>query len=172
MGWGVIAQKLLGWEKIKEITVDTDTDTVSFTNLNGLVDSFYMLLATVKNPTTSNANYRIYVEDDTDPANYYHQYFVADSTSVTSDRANNPNAFNVAANERSFICILINIDPDKFFRYFSLANEQTGSTQILAMRAGSKTTTITNITRIDIISTVSSAIGAGSKFVLLRCKSG
>ena len=172
MGWGFIIQKILGWEKVKEILINSDTDTVTFTGLNAAVDTFYMLLATVKNPTASDSQYRIYVENDTDPSNYYHEYIASTGSSVSASTANNPNLLNVAAGDRSFTYTFITLDPDGYFRYFSNCNEQTGSNQTIVFRAGSRVTSVTNITRIDIISTVSSAIGAGSKFVLLRCKSG
>jgi len=159
-----------GWEKYKEIQVASDVDSIAFTDLDINTDLFYHLMAVIKNPTGSYTHYRIFVEGDVTASNYYHQYLAVDSTSVATNRANNPTCICAGAGDRSFASIYISKDPDGYFRFFSTSNEWGGSGQGLVLRSGSRAGTASNITQISIVSDTAGGIGAGSKFVLFRYK--
>jgi len=160
------------WQKIRAVEVTADCDYVDFTGLDINADGgFYIILATIKNPTTNVVNYRIYINGDYTDSNYYYQDFVAGGTDVAAMRANCPNITIIdGGGERCFTVIYVTRDPDGYFRAMSITNTLTGSAIELFMRTVCKTATVTNITSIRIASSVAGGIGVGSRFVLYRCR--
>lgn len=159
------------WQVLSEVEVTLDCDYVDFTGLDINSDWFYILFACIKNPTASDSHYYLFTEGDYTATNYYNQYIYGHSTSLTTNRVNHPSLGDTTSGERIFITARITRDSDGYFRYFSSVNFKTGSNQELILRAGSKTTTVTNITQLRISAQVSGAIGAGSKFILARPRS-
>jgi len=170
MGWGTLIQKALGWEKIKEITVESDTETVTLTNLNLPPGSFGLLLAFIINPTDVEVTYGMYVENDTNVNNYFRQYFRAEGGGLGYSSGNSAQIISIPANSTGFVTVLISVSPGGKYKYFALANEGSESSQRLSFYAGTKTDTITGISQLEIFAAGDNVIGAGSKFVLLRCK--
>jgi len=156
------------WKVIKEVQLTSDVTYVDFDGLDINEDKFYILLLTIKNPTASASDYDLYVEGDYTRTNYYHQLLVADGAAVSASRTNTPTVIYTLAGDRALATIHITRDPDGYFRAFSQADEYTGASVRLVLRAVCKTATVANITRIRVSSYVANAIGADS--ILLLCK--
>jgi len=155
------------WQVLAQIEVEENCDYVDFTGLDINRDWEYYLDVIIKNPTSSDSSYHLYVEGDYTPSNYYNERLHCNGTSVSANRTNDPLIGALLAGERGFITVKITRDPDGYFRYISNVNRETGSNQKLTLRFGSKTAIVTNITQLR----VSGAIGAGSRFILARPRS-
>jgi len=159
------------WQVLAEVEVASDCDYIDITGLDINSDWFYILLATIKNPTASDSDYFLYVEGDYTATNYYHQWIQVYGTSIAANRPNNPSIGYASSGERNLISVIITKDPDGYFRYFSNISRYTSSIIELISRAGSKTAPVTNITSLRVIAEISGAIGAGSKFILAKPRS-
>jgi len=157
-------------EKVSEVDVSSDCTYVDFTGLDGNSAWFYKLFATVKNPTGSSTNYFLFVNGDTTETNYYSQCIHGNGTNVTAARYNNPVIVNIAGGDKALCETTITKDNDGYFRYFCSVSRDPASAVKLTIRNGSKTATITNITSLRVQTSVSNAIGAGSKFILFKVR--
>jgi hypothetical protein len=63
------------------------------------------------------------------------------------------------------VCLLVR-DPDGYPRWVSLENMNTSTNIAILAHAGAKNASVSNITQIDIIATISGAIGADSKLII------
>jgi len=180
VGWGekvnqnfdIIDEKLFlaGFEKIAEIELTGDVDYVPFENLDGNNAWFYMLYFTIKNPTTSNVKYYLFVNNDTNTANYYSQGILASAGNVTASREEEPIIAHATPEEATFCQISITKDPFGYFRAFSFANFDAANIIKLEIISVCYSLTIDNITSLRIQSSVANAIGANSKFILFRIR--
>jgi len=160
------------FEKVAEVEVSSDCDYVDFTGLDGNSAWFYVLFATIKNPTASGSAYHLYVNGDTTDTNYYCQYITGNGTNVTPARVNEPIIGYVPAGNRVYDIVNISKDPDGYFRYYVNTNRYSSSSIQVQIQAGVKTATIDNITSLRVQANVSNAIGAGSKFILFKARRG
>jgi len=158
------------WKKITEVNVSSDTTYIDFTGLDGNTDWFYMIYGTLKNSAGSASGYEIFVEGDYTSTNYYRQYITASGTSIDGNRMNDSVFDYLASGNVSLFTLVITKDVSGYFRWVCHIGEYSSSNVRLAMISGVKTATITNITQLRIQSSVSNAIGAGSKFVLFKLK--
>jgi hypothetical protein len=164
--------EISGWQVVNEVILSADTDHVDFTNLNINADKFYILFLSLRNPQTSDANYRCYVEGDYTDTNYYAQHFGASGTSVWGGRDNFPWFALGHASNRVCGILFVFRDPDGYFKYISYPTKYTGSTIELMFWAGSRTATVTNITSIRIYSPIAGGIGANSVLTLCKPRTG
>jgi len=155
---------------IKEVEAETDLTEIELTGLDIKAHKFYLLIAVIKNPQASNSFIHLFVEGDEVKTNYYNQFLYDSHTTISSYRENFPALFYVYAGNRSFSVCYIELDPDGYFRYYSLNVRRTGSGVESILWSGCKTATITNITKLKIKANVTNAIGKGSKFMLLAGK--
>jgi len=158
--------------KVAEIDVSSDSDYVDITGLDGNNEEFYILEATIKNPTGSNSEYHLFVEGDTTVTNYYNQYLDVDGTSTTPNRANNPSFAYALAGASTFAVVHITKSPTGYFHFTSHESRHQDNI-FLCLRAGIKSNaTISNITQLRIQAQQTGGIGTGSRFVLFRAKIG
>jgi len=162
---------LIDWQVLAEVEVSSDCDYVDFTGLDINRDWEYYLDVVIKNPTGENCGYYLFVEGDYVTTNYYTQSIIGNDTSAVAARTNNPVISYPYAGERSLSNVRITRDPDGYFRYVSVVNRNTGSSQQAAIRIGSKTAPVSNITSLRVSASVSGGIGAGSRFILARPRS-
>ena len=180
VGWGekvnqnfdIIDEKLFiaGFEKIAEIETSGNVNYVPFENLNGNEDWFYMLYFTIKNPTTSDVKYYIFVNNDTDVTNYYTQGLIIAAGGTTASRIEEPIIAHVVPEESVFCQANITKDPNGYFRAFSFVNFDAFNVIKFEITSICNTQTIDNITSLTIQSSVANAIGASSKFILFRIR--
>jgi len=159
-------------EKVAEVEVSSDCTYVDFTGLDGNSAWFYILLATTRNPTSSEAWCDIFVNGDTDNTHYYAQKLHVCGTNDDKERHNDARLIHAYANNRGFSKAVIFKDPDGYFKWRAELILSTGSGVRLYSIAGSKTATIDNITSLRIQARISNAIGAGSKFILFKARRG
>jgi len=149
-------------------TVDSDCDYVDLGTASFGIYWVLLLDITVKNPTTSDCHYYLFVEDDYTTTNYYSQYLQADGTGVSGGRVSTPSIGDTSAGERALISVRMTRDPDGYFRYFSAVNHKTGSVQRIQIRAGSKTAPVVANPSLRLSASVSGGIGAGTKIILTK----
>jgi len=162
------------WQVLAEVEVASDCDYVDFTGLDINRDWFYIFFITIKNPTESSSDYYLFVEGDTTLANYYSQRISGDGTNVYLIRTNNPRILwnTVEAGRKEASCFLtVQRTPGEYLHAISNAAIKVGSVIMVENFAVSKTASVSNITQIRISSSISGAIGAGSKFILARPRS-
>ena len=127
-GWGdkvnqnfdIIDEKLFiaGFEKIAEIELTETVTSVLFENLNINNDLFYILFFTVKNASPYSTEYYLFVNNDTDTANYYSQGLIIAGDGTTAARVNKPLICH-ATNASSVFCkVTITKDAFSYFRVF------------------------------------------------------
>jgi len=155
------------WEKIGEISVTSSVQSVSFTNLDGNNDKFYMLAYSVKNSDTANSRrYHLRFNDD-DGANYYRQYLVANETTVSAggDADLTYTTFtSVNAGGTVTGVAYIYAVTGENRKHISIA----GRGKAVIIWAGSWQNSSSNITKLTIFNADGNYIGAGSRFVLFR----
>jgi len=181
-GWGdkvnqnfdTIDEKLFvaGFEKIAEMETSGSVNYVPFENLDGNNAWFYMLYFTIKNPTSNDVKYYIFVNNDTDVTNYYTQGLIIAANGTTASRIEEPIIAHAAPEEAAFCQANITKDPNGYFRAFSFVNFDAFNVIKFEIASICNTQTIDNITSLTIQSSVANAIGAGSKFLLFRARKG
>ena len=157
-------------EKIAEVNVSSNCTYVDFTGLDGNSAWFYVLFATIKNPTSNYCEYGIYVNGDTTNNHYYFQWVHGGGNSVSGNRGNPGIVATAESGHKVFSVIYITKDPDGYFMYEANMNKKPASSIELDYRVGAKTETISNITSLRIQSTHDNGIGAGSKFILFKVR--
>jgi len=153
-------------KKVAEIDVSSDITQITITGLNINTDKFYLLIFKAKNPTSSETAYYIFFEGDTNPANYYTQDYVSTGSSYASARFNAPRIGYNYAGENMFTLALIIRDVDGIPRWGAITTRRPINVVERGGYGGGKTAAVTNITRIDIVSSIANAIGAGSKIIM------
>ena len=158
------------WEVLAEVEVTSDVDYVEFTGLDINSDKVYVMFMSMKNPLSVNTAYMLFVEGDTDPANYSRMNMYGTGTSAGSDSQSDSEIGAANAGEDNIIFCVVMRDPDGYMRALSVWSRGTTSPGVIAVHTVQKTATVTNITSIRIASTEAGGIGAGSKFILARVK--
>jgi len=153
-------------KKVAEVNVTSNTTQVTITGLDIKADKFYLIVFTTKNPTATSGWVSMYVEADTTAANYYSQYFHATGTGLAGGLYNAAYIGHVDSGDRNAFIVWLVRDPDGYPRFNCYAMRKTGSGTEINLNSGSKTATVTNITRLDFIHDVAGGIGAGSKIII------
>jgi len=159
---------------VKEITVGTATNQITFDNLDGNTDEGYILECDILNPLSSNEPIHLFVNNLTTVANYKDQYLHADSSTVSAVRVLTPDittlyGLDAVANVRSDIALInsrLNIQSTDT-RY----KPSDGTNYITTRCITYPSALITNITRLDIkVSSGLNALGIGSRIRLYKKK--
>jgi len=169
--WNNIPDKPHLFEVISDLTVETNSDYVEWTDLDINSHGAYVIFATVKNPLSSDYAVRLYANGDITDANYYHQAVTFDNTAIFPARGNNPSIFGVWAKTTSFAVIYIVRDVDGRMRAVSNIVGNNPSRVMLQLRAVASINTFVNITTLRLQSSISGGISSGSRFILCRVKS-
>lgn len=156
------------WEKIVEVDVTENTTTITITGLDLDAAKAYMILFKRKNPLALTSSIYVYFNNDTDLANYIHQWLDANGTTLTANRTNSASFAYTEAGESGFVVAHIMRTPDGFPRITCLENRRE-TTLMIGIKSNLYTVNI-NVTRIDIVAFQAGAIGAGSKLILFKVK--
>ena len=154
--------------RIAEVNVESDTTSVSFTNLDINTDKVYVFYINVYNPTTDNAGIDIFVNNDTTVTNYYREHLVASGSSVGAGNVNDNRIMNVFAGTSTSAHVIVMLDPQGHVRTQTWENDRSGTDLRVMLFNVYKSTTETNVTQIDLTASVTNAIGAGSRFALYK----
>jgi len=166
----VATKKYVDSKIVGEIEVSSNCDYVEFTGLDGNSAWFYELLCSFKNPTGSGSQMYIYVNGHTTDTDYYRQWLYANGTDITADRDTAPGLTTVHAGKCMFVEGKITKDKDGRFRIVFTQNRDNPSEINISLLTIISNFTIDNITSLKIQAAVSGAIGAGSKFILLKVR--
>ena len=130
-----------------------------------------MLVSDILNPTAGAVEYYMYANANYTKTNYWYQYLLADSTSVSGARANLPNFSYSPANKMTQSICNIKLTNSGYATYQSNNAIQYGTVSIGIIKYYTTSTfTLTSITSLSIQSSVANAIGIGSRFTLYKMR--
>ena len=160
------------WDTIYYTKLAAAATTVAITGLScaNYMYAVYMLLY---NPTGSATNYYAYIGDgsyDTNSAHYYLQYVNINGATVTAGTTNSAALVYAAAGETTCTYAYLMQDPLGYLHYNRFETRHKGSGAYLSIGHTCSTVTFTDVDRVEIVSSVASAIGIGSRIWLLRLR--
>lgn len=143
--------------------------SITFTGLNILTDKSYYYEIELFNPTGVTSSVSLYINNDLTSTNYSRQNLIGTGTAVTTSRSNECiiASVQVMSSGMAHGSIILDVVAPRA-RYDSLQTRYSASTLELVLAGIAKTTTDSNITRLDFISSVTGGIGIGSKIRLYR----
>jgi hypothetical protein len=153
------------FQKVAEVTVSSNTTSVSLTGLDINTAKMYILQFLVKNAGTA-CFYYLFVNNNTTQTNYYTQYFGVGGTGTNAQRANDARFNYTNASSESFVCSFIGLTPDGKYKALTIDGRQTGSSTEVDLEFASSTFTMSNITDLTIQAGSANQIAAGSKVIL------
>jgi len=155
-----------GLQKLAEYTFSTNGSQVTFTGLDIKTHRFYMFVVTAYNPSTTDAVIHCFINGDTTATNYYSQYCCSDATAVSAARENSAAMLNVANGAAMFGVAWLGLDCNGYPRWYGLSAERAVGSIRNITRAGGYIKSVTNITRVDLVTSVAGAFGIGSKIIV------
>jgi len=155
-----------GFEKIVDITVVSDSDYIDLENLNGDQDQVYILSILFKEGSGLDGELRIYPNGDT--VNHSRQALWADSTTISANRATEPDILWTKANNENYISVIYYAKSGVQRRY--VCHVARYSIIGLCLYSGLWNNTTSLITFLRIQSARTGGIGSGSRFLLYRKK--
>mgnify|MGYP001412231782 CR=1 FL=1 len=152
----------LTWRKLADVTISGGAVTsVSITGLDLGAAKTYFLMCHLKNAGAVQATIYLEQNADTTLTNYYFEQFKADGGGITAGRANDPTIAVLAAstevNFNAFMSQIAGVEP----RTLSLS-ARAAPAAIIAQEMCHIHDDTTNVTSIQIISSVANAIDDGS----------
>jgi hypothetical protein len=153
-------------KKVAEISVTSDVTQITITGLDINTDKFYLIIGYIKNPTASLEVIALYVEGDTTSTNYYNQDFYVSGSSTGAGRGNSPYILDVSGGSNVGFLIFLLRDTSGYPRACSISTQDNVGSILIRSKAWTKTATVTNITRIDLVASVTNGIGAGSRIII------
>jgi hypothetical protein len=159
-------------EKVADITVASDTTQVDISSLSIGKDDEYLLVSDLINPIGSSSAYSIFPNDLTTEANYYNQSIQADNSTPAAARGNNARFSSAAASGRTINYNHIKLSEIGAYtvQSYNLFGYGTTTPLVLNRFVSSTSEAITSITELNIVSSVTDAIEAGSRFELYKLK--
>jgi hypothetical protein len=155
---------------VKDITVGADTNLVCLgDDLDIVRDGGYILKAAIVENSGAAGNGAVYLNGDLANANYRHtgMYVRADGAVMGTGNTQDSTLFNIDATVGAVTRITSEIDLAPTGIPFIMV-EQKSQGGYVSMHGSHRIITSTNVTRIDVSSTVAKGIGAGSHFQLFR----
>jgi hypothetical protein len=160
----------LAAEKVADIVVSSNTTQVDITGLDIQKGSEYLLVSDVDNALSNFTQISLTPNDLTTLSNYYYQVVAAFGSSTYAERANIPRFIFVGGNTKSIGYNHIKLSNIGAFTHqsYTMTEYGTSSVSIGNEFSSSVSENITNINKLNIISSVSNAIKAGSRFQLYK----
>jgi len=158
------------WEKVAEVNVSSDCNYVELSGLDINTDKFYVLFASITNPTSDRILYYICAEGHNSESEYYHAELSVYGDTISAKRGQGyPLIARVEAGVSGLAVVFITLDSLGRYRHLSIqtANESTIDIRI---DVGVSTFTLSNLTTLTIRPLFGNIIGAGSKFILCRVR--
>lgn len=160
-------------EKVADIIVPSNTTSVDITGLNIGKDGEYYLVSDFYNPTASDVNYQLFVNNNTTSTNYYFQRINAVGTGDTGNKANDSSiGYTYPTPSRySFSASRIKLTNSGYAVTQSDGTYTYGGGGVhLSKRYNTSTFTASAITQLTITASVTNVIGANSRFTLYKLK--
>jgi len=161
------------WEKVAEVVPTANTDIVSITGLDLDADKAYLLILSIKDPTTETVYYRVCVNADYTFTNYYNQRLRVASIEVSAKRENLPCYIGADLGKSTQGHVVITRPAgDKVG--FNLVGVRNLTSSIELFLHAAVYNVVANVTQINIYSYgtatagLVSGIGAGSRIMLFK----
>jgi len=162
--WNNIPDKPSGF--LKKIAEVSPTSNVTYFDVTGLdinTHKFYLIFGRFKNATASAMTIYMFVEGDTNNANYVHRYFYGDGSTAYTGQNNYATFCDVGASGSSIAMVYLVREVDGTVRWTASVNAHG----VVRFANGvKKTTTVTNITQLRFQSSATNGIAAGSRVVI------
>jgi hypothetical protein len=152
--------------KVAEVYVSTSLSQITIPDLDIVNDKFYLLFSFLKNATGSTLNYHLLYNFLTTTTNYYNQSLIADGSTVTAARSNDPSFASAPANGVALTLCYIVLDADGYPRCGAFTIRAGASTPLLELRTQTYINTLSNITRLVIKPSTSADFGVGSRVMI------
>jgi hypothetical protein len=154
-----------GIRKVVELSVPSDSTLVTFYGLNILKHRFYLIIFSVKNTSSSSSDYYLFVNGDLNKANYYCQTLVSSGVTIGANRYNYPLVAYLSSLSNALCEIILGLDPDFHPRYHVRCTRNVSNVDN-ALYSGSYYAPVSNVTRLDLQSSATNAIGSGSRIII------
>jgi len=155
------------WEKVADVLVGADTTSITVTSLNLDADKAYLFMFAVLNPTASDSVYDIFLNNDTNPGNYYGQYIYGTYRTINVDRVNEPRVGAAGAGSEGFFKGMMMRPAGREPRWF--VDQQYYEPSVVELLIWAEAwTTSANVTQVQIAASVANAIGAGSRLIIFK----
>jgi len=161
-------------EKVADITTTANATQVDISSLNIGKDSEYLLVADIIHgggDVTSRIN--LFPNDLTTESNYYMQEIFGSGTTAGADRTNNASmSFPSGTSGRNLSYVHIKLSEIGAYTFQSYTLRGYGATGPIIENnfVSSTSEAITSITKLNLVSNNSNAIGSGSRFILYKLK--
>lgn len=140
--------------------------SIDFSGLDINTHKSYRVEIDILNATGSNSDVSLFVNNDTTQTNYYTQVFGASATTVSAARYNSNIAISLLASTRNCMTCFVSIISG-YYKTRTLFTRGEASIESHT-NVISKTSSITNITQLTLVSSIAKAIGIGSKVRIYR----
>lgn len=158
-----------GYELLADITVGTATTSVDITGLNIGKGDEVLLVSSMNNVVANTSEARIFINGNTTVSNYYTQRIYAMSTSRGASRFNSSTAIINDNVDTTLAITTIKLTNSGFFVCQSQNSRKIGTGSLLLDDwYATSTFTVTSITSLKIESSLTNAIGIGSRFQLYK----
>lgn len=157
------------YELIGDVTVGTAKTQVDFTGLNIGKDDELLLVGDWVNGISSTNYLNLFFNSNNTPSNYYRQTFVAwDDATVCARSALALITQAVASSKSQFVCSTKLANSGYSVWQSSSVRAYGGDSPVLENDFGTSTFTTSSVTSLSIVSSVTNAIGIGSRFQLYK----
>ena len=163
-------QTLPNMVRIASIKTDTDSTSVTISNINASRDDVLLLTFNTTNPADSKTIYHLYFNGDSTDTNYYTQYMLGNGSTLSSDRENASVVGAATASQTLACTVYIYVSPSGIIKFLSLVNRDDSSSVKVLTRTGVYTQTVTGISSITITGSNANSIGSGTVIELWKLR--
>jgi hypothetical protein len=164
-------------EKVRDITVTSNSTQVDIPVTGSLdpaigKDSEYLLVADISNPQGSGSLAYLTPNNLTTLTGYHSQDIRGVGSTANAGRLNSPSFNFLDANERAISYSHIKLSEIGAYtsQNYVIRNLGTSSVRLQNFFISSTSEAITSITKLNVFTDVSNAIGSGSRFILYKLK--
>ena len=161
-------------QKVADITVASNTTQVDIAGLDIKKGDEYLLVSDMVSSGSSNSQINLCVNNNTNLSGYFRQVIVASGGGTGAERVNRAEITTLIQNARSLGYSHIKLSNIGAYTSQSYGMRRMGET-ILELENNSVSSTaenITSITQLNLFSSVSNAIGSGTRFQLYKLYEG
>jgi hypothetical protein len=159
-------------EKVADITTTENATQVDISSLSIGKDDEYLLVSDIINTQNTGAFNELFVNDNTTSTNYYHQIIRGSGSSASAFRTNTAR-FAYAFENSTRAISHTHIKLSEIGAYTAQSYTLSPATSLVEVRnnfISSTAENITSITKLNIRSSDTNAIGSGSRFILYKLK--
>jgi len=160
--WGII----MGFKKLKDITLETTQTEIVLDGLDINKHGFYQIIAMIKNAGGGGQRILCCPEDHLDDSEYYTETAWWGGSSYNYSRDNNNQTLYLEPLRPTMAVILIMLDPDGYPHIVSYTGRDRASNTQLQIFHVTGCFTLSNITKITFKSETTDGMAAGSRIMV------